>query len=282
MRNLVTGALCASALTCPAAEAATSLLELIEAGRIELRATGLGGHSGECLRVEARNRSDSPIRTSIPAGWVFTSVTETVQDLIVVREAPLAMGPRGMQAVNCRAFCCEARNSGPVQGEAFRRGRPAPPKLFALAQAVDRGRYADDVVQHAVWVLSDGNDIGSMGALTGTAEDSLRHRVSELSGQPVPLYSMEYAPAVGQACSQRPAVVRRAFRMESGTPQLLTVVVRRDDGRIMEVLHDRTPLQAGAVSIALELHVLDWPPGRYAFQVTTTTATGAHRLPFTL
>ena len=282
MRNLVTGALCASALTCPAAEAATSLLELIEAGRIELRATGLGGHSGECLRVEARNRSDRPLRTSIPAGWVFPSATEGVQDLIVVREEVIALAPQGRATVTCRAFCCEATHRGPSEGERYRQGRPAPAPLVALALAVDSGRYADDLVQSAVWVLSDGNDIGSMGAVSRTLDDTLRYRVSALSGQAVPLYSLEYAPGEGQACSQRPAVIRRTFIVEGGAPQRVTVLVRRDDGRIMEVLHDAVVLNAGATPLPLEVNVLDWPPGRYVFHVTSSAASGAHRLPFTL
>lgn len=282
MRNLLTGALCASALTCPATEAPTPLLELIEAGRIELRATGLGGHSGDCLRVEARNRSDRPLRTSIPAGWVFPSATEAVQDLIVVREEVIALAPQGRTTVTCRAFCCEATHSGPAEGERFRQGRPAPPKLMTLAHAVDSGRYDDGIVQSAVWVLSDGNDIGSMGALSRSADDTLRYRVSALSGQPVPLYSLEYAPGEGQACSQRPAVIRRAFTITGGAPQRITVHVRRDDGRIMEVLHEDSVLNAGTTQLPLEVNVLDWPPGRYAFHVTTSAANGAHRLPFTL
>lgn len=282
MRNLVTSALCASALTCPATEAWTPLLELIEAGQIELRATGLGGHSGECLRVEARNRSDRPLRTRIPAGWVFPSATESVQDLIVVREQVIALAPQGRVTVTCRAFCCEATHSGPGEGEHFRQGRPAPPELMALAHAVDSGQYGDGIVQSAVWVLSDGNDIGSMGAVNRTVEDTLRHVVSRLSGQPEPLYSLEYAPGEGQACSQRPAVIRRTFTMSGGAPQRLTVVVRHDDGRIMEVLRSAELLDAGTTDLTFAVNVLDWPPGRYAFHVTTTAANGAHRLPFTL
>ena len=41
-------------------------------------------------------------------------------------------------------------------------------------------------------------------------------------------------------------------------------------------------LNAGATPLPLEVNVLDWPPGRYAFHMTSSAASGAHRLPFTL
>ena len=152
----------------------------------------------------------------------------------------------------------------------------------SLAQLVDTGRYDDNLVQSAVWVLSDGNDIASTGALDGTPNDSLRLRLSGWSGQPAPRYTVRYASDEIRACSQRPASISRHISMDLTTAQHLTVVVKGDHGRVMRMLHDNLLLQAGNVDLPLAVDVLDWPPGRYAFYVYTTEATSVRRLPFTL
>ena len=63
-----------------------ALSVLVEAGAIELKPRGLGGHSGESVVVDVRNRTARTLRTSIPAGWLFPSVNEGIQDLLVVRQ----------------------------------------------------------------------------------------------------------------------------------------------------------------------------------------------------
>jgi hypothetical protein len=113
----------------------------------------------------------------------------------------LALSGGASRTVLCRAFCCEASGSGPRAGEGYRAGHQSPPKLTAVAEAVARGEYPDDEVQHAVWVLSDGYSIASMGALDSTATDSLRLAVSRLSGQPAPLYSLRFADEPGHRLS---------------------------------------------------------------------------------
>lgn len=283
MRYLIAGTVLACAALEGDAATTTPLLDLLENGRIELTPRGLGGHSGECLKVDVKNRSASPIRTSIPAGWVFVSEVEGVQDLIVMREEAIALAPNGRTTVTCRAFCCEASHSGPGQNEIYRKGHPASDKLMILARSVDSLRFDDDIVQSAVWVLSDGHDIASLGALDGSTNDTLRNRLSALSGQPAPRYTVRYAEAEGAAISSgRPATISRVIHLSASIPQHLTVEVRGQNGRIVTTLEDRSPIPAGNVDLPVSIDVLGWPSGTYAFHVYTTEANGAHRLPFTL
>lgn len=260
----------------------SALVQLIEQGKIALSPIGIGGHSGECVRVNVANLTNGSLSTRLPAGWVFVSENEGVQDLIVVRTETIALGPGSNHNVTCRAFCCEAAQAGPGLDEPFRKGHPARADLFALAQAVDSGSYSDDLVQNAVWVLSDGNDIGSMGAMDGSPNDRLRERVSRLSNQALPLYTLRYAPAGDRACSQRPASISRTITFHNGTAQEITVVARKDDGTIKEILLNAQSLPAGTVDVPLHVNVADWPHGRYAFHVHSKGSSTVRRLPFTL
>lgn len=259
-----------------------ALSVLVEAGAIELKPRGLGGHSGESVVVDVHNRTARTLRTSIPAGWLFPSVNEGIQDLLVVRQEVIALAPNGRTSVKCRAFCCEAAQGGPGEREPYHKGRPAPAELIALAQFLDSGDYADDIVQHAVWVLSDRNDIASTGALDGGPNDVLRHRLSAWSGQPAPRYSVRYAESATQACSQRPVHVSRFVQIDNGTPQHLNVLVKRDDGTLITQLHRNTLVAAGQQEIPIELDVAEWPDGKYAIYVYTQEGVGVHRYPFNL
>lgn len=282
MRFLVAGTALACIVHATNATTTTSLMELLEQGRIELTPRGIGGHSGECLKVDVKNRSATAIRTSIPAGWVFVSEVEGVQDLIVVREEAIALAPNGRTTVTCRAFCCEASNSGPGENEAYRKGHPAPEKLATLARFVDSLGYDDGIVQSAIWVLSDGHDIGSLGALDSSANDTLRNKLSALSGQPAPRYSVRYAEDDRMVCSGRPAAISRVVSVARGVPDRLTIVVRSDAGRLIDVIQQRMPIEAGRAQVPVELIVLDWPKGRYAIYAWTEGGTDVQRLPFTL
>lgn len=282
MRYLFAGTVLACAALEGEAATYTPLVELLEQGRIEFTPRGLGGHSGECLKVDVKNRTATSIRTSIPAGWVFVSENSDVQDLIVMREEVIALVPNGRSTVTCRAFCCEASRSGPDEDEVYRKGHPASEQLTSLARTVDSLRFTDDIVQSAVWVLSDQHDIASLGALDGTASDTLRNRLSALSGQPSPRYTVRYAEDERMACSGRPESISRIVSVARGVPDRLTIVVRSDAGRLMQVIQDRQPIEAGPAQVPVEVKVLDWPKGRYAIHAWTEGSNEVQRLPFTL
>ena len=282
MRYLITGTVLACGALGSDAATNTPLIELLEQGRIELSPRGLGGHSGECLQVGVKNRTATSIRTSIPAGWVFVSQEEGVQDLIVVREEAIALVPNGRTTVTCRAFCCEASHSGPGADELYRKGHPAEEKLATLARFVDSLGYDDAIVQSAIWVLTDEHDIASLGALDNTADDTLRNRLSALSGQAAPRYTVRYAADERMACSGRPESISRVVSVVRSVPDRLTIVVRSDAGRLIQVIQDRQPMEAGHTQVPVELNVLDWPKGRYAIHAWTEGANDVQRLPFTL
>lgn len=259
-----------------------SLVELLEHRVLELKPVGLGGHTGHVVRVTARNLSTGPVLTRIPSGWVFTSKVPEVQDLIVVRDEELAIAGGVSLTVTCRAFCCEASGRGPQAGELYHAGRPAGAKLQALARSVAAGDYPDELVQSAVWVISDGNTIAGMGAMDSTAMDTLRMVVSGSSGQPAPLFTARYGVGNDRACTPRPVSIHRSFRYSTPAGSNFTAVVLDCNGRVLHVFNDHTALDPGAHTFTFDLDVHDWPPGTYAIHVHSTDRAGAHRLPFTL
>lgn len=264
------------------------LVSLIEDGRIEINAKGTGTHSGESIEVMLKNTSSKPFTSSIPVGWVFISETPEVQDLLVVREELFALSPGNQTTVFCKAFCCESSGIGPDENEPYRKGRLANKELVQVAMAAARkdqfipDGFDDHTIQHAIWVLSDGHDISSMGAMDSTLTDSLRMAVSRLSGQEPPLYSLTYAEGGEGVCSGRPEWITRTAQFNVPAGAKLTVVALGHKKQILEVLQDRETLEPGVHELTFRVHVLDWPDGDYAIRAHLENGAGARLMPFQL
>lgn len=254
----------------------------MHAKALAISATGTGTYAGEALWVAVRNTSGTSLRTRIPAGWVFQSVQEDVQDLLVVRSEDIVLTPGAERKVLCRVMCTQGPLNGPSEEERYRPGAWGSPALVAVAQAIEAGPYDDHLAQAAVWTISNGYSIAGMGALEGNESDTLRMVTSRLSGQPPPRYGVDFERGERGVCMGRPLVVRRQFTLESGAGAMLSVVVLDAQGRVVKVLEDRRPLEPGRHAMLFEVGVEDWPPGRYAIHARTDQAPGVHRLPFSL
>jgi hypothetical protein len=276
-------ALCAAILVQPSpVDDRVPLDELIRSGQLAVVARGTGTHSGGSVRLVVRNTSGSAVRTRIPAGWVFPSVQEDVQDLMVVRNEELTLAGGTSRTILCRAFCIEGPMRGPSEGEAYRSGGMGRPALSSLAQVVAAGKYDDDVVQAAVWVLSNGYSIAGMGALDSSATDTLRMAVSRASGQPPPRYTMRFVQEEGRVCTGRPSSIVRDFSLNAPAGTVFTAVVVDAAGHVVRTLEYRTLLEPGQHVRHFEVPVLDWPSGRYAIHAYTSNGPGVHRMPFVL
>jgi len=276
-------ALCAAFLVPPSAvDDAMPFEQLLHDKRLSVQAKGTGQFSGTAIQAVVRNTSGGTIRTRIPAGWVFHSVDEGVQDLMVVRNEEFVLSAGASKTIQCRAFCIEGPLRGPEDGEQFRAGAMATPKLVSVAHAVAAGEYPDELVQSAVWAVSNGYSIAGMGALDSSANDTLRMVTSRLSGQPPPRYAMRFVEEEGRACSGRPAAILRDFALNVPAGTQFTAVVVNAAGHIVCTLEERTLLEPGRHARRFEVPVLDWPAGRYAIHAYTTNGPGVHRLPFVL
>lgn len=259
-----------------------SLNELIKKKRIVIQAQGTGGHRGETVQAVVRNTSGGTIRASIPPGWVFHSVDEGVQDLMVVRDEEFVLASGASRTIACRAFCVQGPLRGPSDGEAYRAGGMGGKELVHVANAVAKGDYPDQLVQSALWVLSNGYFIAGMGAMDSSATDSLRLLVSRLSGQPPPLYGMHFVEEEGQVCTGRPRVIQRDFALNVFASVEFTAVVVNTKGRIVHTFETRTLLDPGHHARHFEVPVVGWPQGRYAIHAYTSNSAGVHRFPFDL
>ncbi len=242
----------------------------LRAGQVSLSVTGLGGHSGGCVRVEAVNRTGEQARIVIPSGWRFGSQDSTLQDLLVVGEQVLALAPNGRATVTCAAFCCEASMGGPGAGSGFNQGWLADSALVKLARHMASTAYDEQAMQQAVWAVSDGSPISGIDAGEASATHALRQFVATLTGRPVPWYTTAFAEATdGRAFNPNATHVSGRVEFQQRHAGVLSIVVKDASGATIHVLDEGRELRQGKYSIEVDVTVRNWPQGRYAICFAT-------------
>ncbi len=252
----------------------------IKSGAIAITGQSLGGHTAECLMVELTNRTDKPIRTAIPAGWLMQNSDPDAQDLMIVDHRAVELAPYATQRVNCKAYCVESSDSSPEAGVGLVSMGLAQPSWVKLAEHLVKNKVAEDNVQAAVWAVANDHDIAAIDA----SDTSLRKFVAQLTGRKVPWYSKNYAPPTeeGRVFSDAPTAVHGEIDFALNTNGVVTVLVHNAQGRLMHTIGKDRYLGPGEYGMEVDLTVQGWPKGDYTIQFFVDGSRLLKRLAFTV
>lgn len=231
---------------------------------VSITAISTGGHSGECLSLTLTNRSDRPIRTSIPPGWLMQNTDPAAQDLMIVDRQPVELAGNSSRTVTCRAFCVESTDGSPEQGIGLRSVGLAQPTWVKLAEHLVKNQVAESDAQTAVWAVANGHDIAGIDPnATG-----LRKFVAELTGRPIPWYAKTYAPTTeeGRVFSDATTAVHGEIDFYLNTNGVVTVLVHNAQGRLVHTIGKDRHLGPGQYGMEVDLTVLGWAKGTYTIQ----------------
>lgn len=261
--------------------AASNFGKLVAEGKIAIHAAGLGRHMGESIRVEVRDLSGDGLRSVIPAGWTFVSEDTTVQDLMNVRSQPFVLAPNGSATMDLRAFCCEANMAGPGDGARFPSGRQAGAQLTELAEFINANGFPDDAVLFAVWAVAGDRPIASIRADDMQAIDALRRKVSELTGQPIPWYTVSYDDTRDdEHFSNEPSRITGTIDFRLANNATITILAKDAEGNTLTELGRDRALGPGRYSIEIALTVIGWRRGQYSICAYQDGSTLVERIDF--
>lgn len=240
----------------------------IENGAVAITGQCLGGHTAECLVVELTNRTDHPIRTAIPAGWLMQNSDPEAQDLMIVDHRTIELAPHATQRVNCKAYCVESSDSSPEAGVGLRSMGLAQPTWVKLAEHLVKNKVDEDNMQAAVWAVANDHDIAAIGANDVQKNQSLRKFVADLTGRKVPWYGKNYAPPTqeGRVFSNAPTSVHGEIDFALNTNGVVTLLVHNAQGRLMHTIGKDRYLGPGEYGMEVDLTVQGWPQGEYTIQ----------------
>jgi hypothetical protein len=185
------------------------LADAVKKGLLAVTAEGAGGHSGECLQLNLKNKSKKKLEIRVPAGQIFEAGDSSLQNLMVSKEETFFVESGGSRLGKLFGFCVEASDGSPGGGSLFKMGKLAEGNLLKMAKYLsDNKLHQHPSAQYAVWAISDAD------RLEGIGDPILTKYVADLLGKPMPEYHIQYqSPPQDRQLPGQPANWREAFAM---------------------------------------------------------------------
>lgn len=229
---------------------------------VALDIQGTGGYQGEGLKVVCRNLRAQSLRLRIPQGQLMEPADSSLQTLVVVETKELLVSAKSPVELLLTTFCTQAGDRSPTNGSAFAVGALAAENLRSLLQfIVEKGKSQDGAAQNAVWCVTNGNALGSIG------DAELAQFTAKLLNKKPPGYTIKYhiAPAqpgeragLGQAL-----VVEGNYRFFLAKDEKISLVLYDAAGKLVKVLRKDEPMKSGEHRSSLKLQVYNLQPGQY-------------------
>jgi hypothetical protein len=144
---------------------------------------GNGGHSGNCLKVEFKNLQAKKLALTVPAGTMFKPSDDEAQNILVPQDQIFVLAPNESKTTFVRGFCCEATDHSPAKDMAFTISVNKEPKMQKLFSYLKGKQYPDNLLQEAIWCISNAHPVTSICAPKMDAVKPLRDEVCKITGQ---------------------------------------------------------------------------------------------------
>jgi hypothetical protein len=274
MKGLACSAVMALAFLCPNWIAASpiTLEGALAKGYVELDATGLGGYSGEVLKVKLKNLYKKDLEVTIPAGQIFEVGDSSLQNLMVAKEETLLVESGKIRIAKLHTFCIEARDGSPGEGSSFRVGKMAVGNLLAFAQYLSlENLYKNAYAQNAVWAVSDDE------RLEGIGDQALAKYVANLLGKPEPQYHVQYQqpdqsrllPGSPVWEMQEALSMNGLFYYTLDSDRLVNFELYNEAGEMVHAFSKNRQQKRGYHKFRFEFKISNLPKGKYFARLTS-------------
>ena len=249
------------------AEKFISIENAIGKNSLKVQLQSLGGHWDECIEIEITNLLSDSIFVLIEAGRILESEDPKEQDIVIVKERRLAIGPLGKFITRLRGFCGQSHNSSPRKGSKFYIGKMGNKALIAVARFIDRGKFPSQAIQNAIWVMTNNNPISSIHDEDPELVRPLVNLVGELKGIKIPWYTMTFEQDTAMLFSGRPEMLSAQISYRISSNARVDMNLRTEDGKIIRRFMTSQLHNPDKYTYDLKLNVNGWRPGNYYFHL---------------
>jgi len=249
--------------------AVLTLGEALDQRLVSVEPVSLGGHSGDCVALHIQNHSMRPMTLSLPAGTVFEPANGEDQSLVVPVERQLALSGRSSETLPATAFCTEMGDASPAEEGGFALGRTANPlldSLFGYLALHPSLASEHNVLQNAIWAITDNSDVGSIYAEGQPEVTKFREWICKLTGRE----NVWYNTVLDTRLDEERRIVRTAVSVRGqvmlNRRESLTLQghVENEQGEVVWSFERANRLPAGTLRFRFSLEVEGWQSGGYA------------------
>lgn len=260
----------------------TPLQQLLDSNIVSGSAKGLGHYQGKSARIILTNLSHRKLVVTIEHGRRLLCDDTTMQNLLIVKDKEIVLGPYETDSAEVEAFCCNATRHAPSLNVGFQLNKRDRKSWLPLTGLLNRKNYPETSVQNAVWALSDNRPLSAVFAADKADNQLLRQTVAAIKNEPVPWYYVEYLPGETELVSDRPKLVWGEFSYTINGNSMISIVVKNELNEVVKIVQQGRPNSSGSHFSSLDLEVVGWKKGKYKVQVISDYSNVAASLPFEL
>lgn len=147
---------------------------------------GESPHYVRPLIAKLTNKSSKPIQVEIGSGLEFEAGDAGYQNLVVTNSRSIYLAPGKEEEVPLYAMCTEPADKAPRAESVYKLKPEKNTRLSNMARYIEEHKMHNPNGQQAVWCVSSGKDIASIGGFDTAEVRSLQRHVAKLTGRPLP------------------------------------------------------------------------------------------------
>jgi predicted metal-binding transcription factor (methanogenesis marker protein 9) len=237
---------------------------------IKLEIKGIGGYQGEVIIMDIRNLMQDSVVIHVESGRRLDSKDSTQQDILVIKDQFVRFARLQERKFTVFGFCCQAHNSSPKAKSIFSVGQMADPKLVNLAQYLQTKKLSSQIMQNAVWCISDSNEIASVSE-DGTREvKELKKHLGKLRGikeEDLPWYTIYYKKIPTQVFSSLPERITGDIDYYANGFSVISINIRNEAGTVVKEFAGTKSSTRGNQRFSMDWKVLGLPNGKYTVRI---------------
>lgn len=256
-----------------------ALQKALDLKLVNVKALGIGGHSGECIRMEFKNFGKDSLMIMIEAGRRLDSKVERYQDILIVKDQLIVLAPKQTKSTLVKGYCCQSSNASPISNSVYDVGKMADSNLVKVARLISDGEFTQELEQQAVWAISDGHSAAMIASKDDSLASILRIMVAALKGEELPWYIVFNRTHVysNGMISRNPIALRGTVNFVNEKDCYATLSIYNEKGVQVGFTKSEWVKAAAAQDYQLDIPVRGLEKGKYTLEIKTPGKTLASR-----
>jgi hypothetical protein len=244
------------------------LQEALDKGLVELQGIQYAGKGALEIKVKSLSKRKD-FRLQFSPGLQFASQDTSAQDQLLIKGGSYLVRAGRTISPAFRTYCTQADHIGVGSGSTFELKSQANGQLLQLAKYLSSNRYLMDEAQHAVWVITDDHSLKGLYMDDKLRAAKLQRFVSELTGKPLPEYTVKYRPVRERQVAFNPEAIFihgiHKYRLEADAR--LSCNIYNEQGKIVQKVFENMAQRRGYNKIDFTLKAYDLPSGKYVSRI---------------
>jgi hypothetical protein len=141
----------------------TTLTKALRDGLVSIESkANKNAYNEKGLTLKIENKSREALQLNIDPALIFVPEDTSYQDLVIAGNTITLIEPLKSKTIALQSYCGKSYAHAPQADVVFSFSKQADSNMIKTLEFVRRNGLGNNTAQHAVWVLTNGHDLGSV------------------------------------------------------------------------------------------------------------------------